>query len=124
MENIDIKKVLPSVCFETTNIESFLQKLNDIEPEMADLLEKAKQNNCKLRYIARYDQQSAKVSLQEVKPESPFYHIDGKDNLVILKTKWYFNQPLVIKGAGAGAEVTASGIMADIIQAANAAQAN
>jgi len=62
--------------------------------------------------------------LQEVKPESPFYHIDGKDNLVILKTKWYFNQPLVIKGAGAGAEVTASGIMADIMQAANAASGN
>jgi len=124
MENIEIKKVLPSVCFETQNVDGFLQKLSEIEGEMADLLEKAKLNNCRLRYIARYDQHNATVSLQEVKPESPFYHIDGKDNLVILKTKWYFNQPLVIKGAGAGAEVTASGIMADIIQAANAAQAN
>ena len=124
MEEIDIKKVLPQVCFDAQDTQKFLEKLDDIEVEMANLLNKAKQNNSRLRYIASYNDRKARVSLQEVKPESPFFHIDGKDNLVILKTKWYFNQPLVIKGAGAGAEVTASGIIADIIQAVHAAQAN
>jgi bifunctional aspartokinase / homoserine dehydrogenase 1 len=124
MEDIQIDKVLPQLCFDAAGIEDFLEKLFQIEKDMAEMLAKAKQKGCKLRYIACYNEQKASVSLQEVNPESPFFHIDGKDNLVILKTKWYFNQPLVIKGAGAGAEVTASGIMADIIQAVHAAQAN
>jgi aspartokinase/homoserine dehydrogenase 1 len=120
MDEIKIDKVLPEMCFATSSVDDFLASLKKIENEMLEKLNRAKQSGNRLRYVASFEEGLARVSLQEIKPDSPFYHIDGKDNLLILRTKWYLNQPLVIKGAGAGAEVTASGIMADIIQAANA----
>ena len=60
----------------------------------------------------------AKVGLQHIEPSSDFYHLYGKDNLVLFYSGRYPELPLVVKGAGAGAEVTASGVFADIIRAA------
>ena len=54
--------------------------------------------------------------MQKISPESDLYHLYGKDNIVIFKTLRYSEQPLVVKGAGAGAEVTASGVFADIVR--------
>lgn len=72
--------------------------------------------NIRYRYIASFKDGKANVSLKEVSPDHPFYDIHGKDNVISLSTKWYDDQPLIIKGAGAGAEVTASGIFGDIIR--------
>ena len=58
------------------------------------------------------------MGLQQVAPDHGFYHLYGKDNVVLFYTNRYPDQPLMIKGAGAGAEVTASGVFADIIRAA------
>lgn len=74
------------------------------------------EKNIRYRYIASFIDGKAKVSLKEVTPDHPFYDIHGKDNVISLTTKWYNDQPLIIKGAGAGAEVTASGIFGDIIR--------
>ena len=74
------------------------------------------EKNIRYRYIASFADGKANVSLKEVTPDHPFYDIHGKDNVISLKTKWYNDQPLIIKGAGAGAEVTASGIFGDIIR--------
>ncbi|PKQ62190.1 bifunctional aspartate kinase/homoserine dehydrogenase I [Labilibaculum manganireducens] len=74
------------------------------------------EKNIRYRYIASFANGKANVSLKEVTPDHPFYDIHGKDNVISLKTKWYSDQPLIIKGAGAGAEVTASGIFGDIIR--------
>ncbi len=56
------------------------------------------------------------MGLQPIGPQSDFYHLYGKDNVVLFYTDRYTEQPLVVKGAGAGAEVTASGVFADIIR--------
>lgn len=69
--------------------------------------------------VAQLLNNQLKVSLQEVMPESPFYHLDGKDNIVALYTEMYKPEPLVIKGAGAGAKVTASGVFSDVIYIVN-----
>ena len=74
------------------------------------------EKNIRYRYIASFKEGKANVSLKEVSPDHPFYDIHGKDNVISLTTKWYDDQPLIIKGAGAGAEVTASGIFGDIIR--------
>ena len=58
----------------------------------------------------------AKVGLQQVQASHPFYELKGSDNIVLFYTSRYPEQPLIVKGAGAGAEVTASGIFADIIR--------
>ena len=116
--DIDVCKFLPESCFKTESVNAFLDELENTEETLIKLREEAKLAHKKLRFIAYYDKYSAKVSLEQVDRESPFYNIEGKDNLVVIYTQWYHNQPLIIKGAGAGAEVTASGIMADIMQIA------
>ncbi|MCD8529262.1 MAG: hypothetical protein LRY27_04750 [Chitinophagales bacterium] len=72
-----------------------------------------------LKVVASYSQNGAQVALEEILPEHPFYNLKGKDNMVLFYTERYKDQPLVIKGAGAGADVTASGIFADVIKLAN-----
>ncbi len=80
------------------------------------LRKKAEELNCRLKYVASFKDGVAKVGLQHIPKEHPFYNLDGKDNIVLFYTNRYKDQPLIIKGAGAGAEVTASGIFGDIIR--------
>ncbi|HEY0272268.1 MAG TPA: hypothetical protein VGC22_03735, partial [Chitinophaga sp.] len=68
--------------------------------------------------VASYENGQASVGLQAVGPDHPFYNLQGKDNIVLFTTARYAEQPLIVKGAGAGADVTASGIFADIIRTA------
>ena len=72
-----------------------------------------------MKFVARYEDGKASVGLQHIDPNHDFYHLYGKDNIVLFFTDRYPEQPLVVKGAGAGAEVTASGVFADIIRAAS-----
>jgi len=82
------------------------------------LYQAAAANNCKLKFVASYEGGKASVGLQHIASDSDFYHLYGKDNIVLFYTQRYPEQPLVIKGAGAGADVTASGVFADIIRVA------
>jgi aspartokinase/homoserine dehydrogenase 1 len=59
------------------------------------------------------------VSLAEVDSDNPFYHLSGSDNMIVFTTDRYRERPLVVKGPGAGAEVTAAGVFADILRIAN-----
>ena len=70
-------------------------------------------------YVAQYDGEKASTGLQFIEKGHPFYDLEGKDNIVLFYTDRYTEQPLVIKGAGAGAEVTASGIFADVLRYSN-----
>ena len=58
----------------------------------------------------------ASLALQSVGTESPFYSLEGSDNMIVFTTKRYHTRPLVIRGPGAGAEVTAGGVFSDIIR--------
>ena len=75
----------------------------------------AENTDSKLRYIASLQSGVASVRLQTVGPEHPLYHLSGNDNIIAITTARYHNQPMVIKGPGAGAEVTAAGVFADIL---------
>ena len=88
------------------------------EEHFKNLYENAKAQGNILKYVAELKNGKAKVGLQHIAPESDLYHLYGKDNIVILKTLRYSEQPLVVKGAGAGADVTASGVFADIVRSA------
>jgi len=80
------------------------------------LLLKAEKENKVLRYIAKYQKNSVEVGLQKVGPEHPFYVLSGSDNILAFTTKRYNQTALVVKGPGAGAEVTAAGVLADILK--------
>jgi len=80
---------------------------------------KAANKDAKLKYVAQFENGQASVGLQEIPKGHDFYNLEGSDNIVLFYTERYPDQPMIIKGAGAGADVTASGIFADIIRIGN-----
>jgi bifunctional aspartokinase / homoserine dehydrogenase 1 len=117
MTDIQNDPFLPAACFEGS-VEDFYQEMEKQEPHFQQLFHQAAANNCKLKFVATYQEGKAAVGLQHISSDSDFYHLYGKDNLVLFYTERYPEQPMVIKGAGAGADVTASGVFADIIRVA------
>lgn len=107
---------LPASSFEG-NVEDFYKEMAANEDHFRRLLNDAISKGQKLKYIAVLDHGQASVGLQSIGPEHDFANLSGKDNAVLFYTNRYPDQPLVVKGAGAGAEVTAAGVFADIIRA-------
>lgn len=119
LDDIVFKGFLPESCCESNEPDEFFESLNKEEAYFANLYQQAKQNNRHLKVVAVMENGSVSVSLRNVDASSPFYHLDGKDNIVALFTDRYTPEPLIIKGAGAGAEVTASGVFSDLIYIVN-----
>lgn len=117
LEDISNKSFLPASCFKGT-VADFYIEMEKHEAHFKALYDAAAKENCKLKFIASYVNGKASVGIQHVPPNSDFYHLYGKDNIVLFYTQRYPEQPLVVKGAGAGADVTASGVFADIIRVA------
>ena len=117
MDDIANEYFLPMSCFEGS-VEDFYKEMLAQETHFKNLYDAATAANCKLKFVASYGNGKAKVGLQHIAPTSDFYHLYGKDNLVLFYSVRYPEQPLVVKGAGAGAEVTASGVFADLIRTA------
>jgi aspartokinase/homoserine dehydrogenase 1 len=110
---------IPETCIQQPSVDEFLASLAQHEDTFKQLYLNAQAQNCKLKVIAGMDQGKLQVALRAVSPDSPFYKLDGKDNIVAICTKRYAAQPLIVKGAGAGAELTASGIFADLMYLVN-----
>ncbi|MDP4212397.1 MAG: bifunctional aspartate kinase/homoserine dehydrogenase I [Bacteroidota bacterium] len=119
MEDISNSVFLPASC-NAGSVADFYKALEKEETHFKKLYEGAAAEGKKLKFVATYEKGNASVGLQHIDPAHDFYHLYGKDNIVVFYTDRYPEQPLVIKGAGAGAEVTASGVFADIIRAASA----
>lgn len=121
MEMDDIKTVsfIPEKCMKTKDVKSFLQSLEEEEDHFKAMYQKAERGGKKLKYVASYNRGKAETGIRMIDGSHPFYHLEGKDNIVTFNTRRYPEQPLVIKGAGAGADVTASGIFADVMKIAN-----
>ena len=117
MEDISNNSFMPESCM-TGSVADFYAAMEKEENHFRKILEAAKAAGKKLKFVASYDKGKAAVGLQQVDEQSDFYHLYGKDNVVLFYTDRYPEQPLVVKGAGAGAAVTASGVFADIIRAA------
>ncbi len=118
MEDISNNSFMPESCM-TGSVDDFYAAMEKEEMHFKKILDAAKAAGKKLKFVASYDIGKAAVGLQQVDEQSDFYHLYGKDNVVLFYTERYPEQPLVVKGAGAGAAVTASGVFADIIRAAN-----
>jgi aspartokinase/homoserine dehydrogenase 1 len=114
-EEIENIGFLPEECMQGS-VDSFYEKLKQYEDHFKNLFNEAKNEGKILKYVAKFEDGKAKVGLQHIAPDSDLFHLYGKDNIVIFKTLRYSEQPLVVKGAGAGADVTASGVFADIIR--------
>ncbi|WP_103326799.1 bifunctional aspartate kinase/homoserine dehydrogenase I [Bacteroidetes bacterium endosymbiont of Geopemphigus sp.] len=117
LDDIIQKSFLPEACEKAKSVEDFYKSMVRYENHFVKLREEAENNGKRLRFMAKYEHGKASVGLQAIGVEHPFYQLEGKDNMILYTTQRYAEQPLIVKGAGAGAEVTASGIFSDIIKA-------
>ena len=119
LEDIDNTSFLSEAGLKSDSVDDFYQTLIADEAHYQSLYASAKANNCQLKYVAKFENGKASVGLQEIPEGHPFYNLEGSDNIVMFYTERYPQQPMIIKGAGAGADVTASGLFADIIRLGN-----
>ena len=119
LEEIENQSFLPEESLNTPDNASFFASLEKFEDHFQKQYQQAKGNNCRLKYVAEFENGKARVGLQEIPVGHDFYNLEGSDNIVLFFTERYPNQPLMVKGAGAGADVTASGLFADIIRTGN-----
>ncbi len=119
MKDIINDTFLPEESMVTESKEAFFESLKNHEPHFQNLYKKALKAKSKLKYVAQFENGKANVGLQIIPEGHDFYTLEGSDNIVLFFTERYPDRPMIIKGAGAGAEVTASGIFADIIRIGN-----
>ncbi len=119
LDDIKFKSFLPKSAEEAKSVDDFLTALANEESFFKKMYEDAQKNKARLKVIAQMNGHHYTVSLEEVQADSPIYNLDGKDNIVALTTNFYQPEPLIVKGAGAGAKVTASGVLADVMYVVN-----
>lgn len=116
LDEINVESLIPDSCKDAKSVDEFLSLLEK-EDDTFDLkLKSAIENDSKLCYIAELVDGKASVALKEVNSSHPFYNLSGSDNIISITTRRYKECPLVVRGPGAGAEVTAAGVFADIIR--------
>jgi aspartokinase/homoserine dehydrogenase 1 len=118
-DSITIQSMVPEDCKKAASVEEFFQKLQGHDQEFADLLAKADAKGEKLRFMATLENGKATVGLNSLPIAHPFSGLQGSDNMILLTTERYHDRPMIIRGPGAGADVTAAGVFADVIRIGN-----
>lgn len=116
LEDIANQPFLTQNNLESSDVPHFFDTLKEDTTHFEKLVTDATARGERLKYVAQLDNGKASVGLQSVGPESDFYNLEGKDNIVLFYTERYPENPLIVKGAGAGGDVTASGLFSDIIR--------
>ncbi|MDR3129953.1 MAG: bifunctional aspartate kinase/homoserine dehydrogenase I [Treponema sp.] len=117
-ESVNIEPILPAACFEAEGVEAFFAELRNVDPVFEKRRADAAAKGQALRYVAIIEEGSARISLREEGEGSPFRSLVDSDNIVVITSDRYSTLPMVIKGPGAGAQVTAGGVFADIVRIA------
>lgn len=119
LSDIKIESLIPEGIRMGTTVDQFFNDLKEYDAGYESVRARAAAEGKVLRYIAKYEDGKADVSLHAVDNLHPFYSLHSNDNILAFKTVYYFERPIVIQGPGAGAEVTSGGIFADIIRIGN-----
>ena len=118
-DDVEIDAILPEACQNAENVVKLLEEIEKVD----DYFEKQRADAAKegkvMRFIAKLEDGKASINLQTVDNSNPFYGLSGSDNMIVFTTDRYKERPLVIRGPGAGAEVTAAGVFAEIITIGN-----
>ena len=117
--DVNIQNMLPDACLQAPTVDAFYEQLAANADYFNQLKKQAEQDKKVLRYIGKLENGKAAITLQMVDENHPFYMLSGSDNIISFTTDRYKDRPLVVKGPGAGAEVTAAGVFADIINVGN-----
>ena len=119
MTDISVENFLPQVCLDAPTVPEFFAALKNNDSFFTALIQKADAENKKLRYVATIENGKCNVGLQSFDTAHPFYLLSGSDNMIVFNTERYSARPLVVRGPGAGAAVTAAGVFAEVISIAN-----
>ncbi|CAN5355237.1 bifunctional aspartate kinase/homoserine dehydrogenase I [soil metagenome] len=115
-EDVEVQNLVPESVRNGNDVDKFFEKLSEHDAEFEKWRLDAEKDGKKLCYIARFENGKGIVKLEKISNEHPFYGLDGSDNILALYTRYYKESPMVIKGPGAGANVTSGGIVADILR--------
>jgi aspartokinase/homoserine dehydrogenase 1 len=115
MEDVEIESLIPEALRDVSRDE-FLAALPDVDGSWAAAVEEARANNAVVRYRVRVTRGGVRAGLARVQVGSPLASLDGTDNLFVFMTKRYRQRPLVVSGPGAGAVVTAAGVLGDVLR--------
>lgn len=117
-EDVASNLFIPSKYFEGS-LDEFWLSINELDAEFEAMRKTLALENKKFRFVAKMVEGTCEVGLQEVDSRHPFYDLEGSNNIIMISTERYNDSPMIIKGYGAGAEVTAAGVFADVISIAN-----
>ncbi|WP_262245516.1 bifunctional aspartate kinase/homoserine dehydrogenase I [Parapedobacter soli] len=114
-EAVQLDAILPEACINAASVDDFYRELKAADAHFDALKKKAQQENSVLRYIGKLEDGKVNITLEMVDGSHPFFALSGSDNIISFTTERYKERPLVVKGPGAGAEVTAAGVFADLV---------
>ena len=118
-ESVEIESILPEACREAKSVDDFFKELEKADDHFAGLVREAREEGKVLRMIGSLEGEKARIALEAVGSDHPFYNLSGSDNMIVFTTDRYRERPLVVRGPGAGAEVTAAGVFAEVISIGN-----
>ncbi|MCS6988233.1 MAG: bifunctional aspartate kinase/homoserine dehydrogenase I [Chloroherpetonaceae bacterium] len=119
LSDVKVENILPDPCLAAKTVEEFFVELEKANPMFEERKRQAEEQKRVLRFIASLENGEAQARLAAIDAEHPFYALSGSDNIIAYTTERYRERPLVVKGAGAGAEVTAAGVFANVIWISN-----
>ena len=118
-EHVEIQNILPQACNDAATVDELMKELEKEDAYFEAMRKKAADQDGVLRMIAKLENGKASIALESVDASHPFYSLSGSDNMIVFTTERYRERPLVVTGPGAGAEVTAAGVFAEIIKIGN-----
>jgi len=118
MTDVDLTGMVPSEMMALPDVDTFMNRLPDLDDDFAAQVEQARTENKVLRYLVEIVDGRVTVGLKAVELQSAEGQLNGPDNIVVYQTERYRNNPLIIRGPGAGAEVTAAGVFGDLLKVA------
>lgn len=120
LEDVHVESLVPEPLRQTSSVEEFMERLAEFDDEMGQKLADAEAAGECLRYVGTVDCEGGKgsVQLRRYPKTHPFAQVSGTDNIIAFTTSRYSEQPLIIRGPGAGAQVTAGGIFSDLVRLA------
>ncbi|MCM0060386.1 MAG: bifunctional aspartate kinase/homoserine dehydrogenase I [Algoriphagus sp.] len=119
VEDIVVHSLVPEGARQGLSVGEFLEFLKHQDAGYTERLAAARAKGEKLRFIATLEEGKAEIGLRSLPASHPFYGLEGSDNMILLTTDRYYDRPMIIRGPGAGAEVTAAGVFADVIRVGN-----
>lgn len=119
MEDIDKTPFVPQEYLDTKDVAEFMEKVKELDAKYEKERQEREAKGLALRYVATFENGKAKIGFKEVDKSDPIYYLEGSNNIVLINSDNYSAHAMQIKGYGAGADVTAAGVFADIIKINN-----